>query len=82
MADTEYRRFEDAEGNVWEVRPREDYKWLVAPVGEDGRTPMIVTPPPETDDPAGLDEEELRTLLEAGIPTEGISGPFPSAGES
>jgi len=71
----ERRRFEDPDGNGWEVDPREDFKWHVVPLeGNDG-TRKIVTPPPQADDPFELSEEELQRLLESGIPTEGITEP-------
>lgn len=71
MADR--RTFEDADGHAWEIRPETDFKWYVVPVDGGDRVRRIVTPPPEVDDPAGLDEGALRRLLQSGIPAEGIS---------
>lgn len=77
----ERRRFEDADGNAWEIRTRADFKWHFVPVGGDGRARRIVTPQPDVDDPSDLSEEELRRLLEAGIPAEGISEPLEPSGD-
>lgn len=71
------RTFEDADGDAWEVRAQADFKWQFVPVDDGDRTRRIVTPPPEVDHPAGLDEEELRRLLQSGIPADGITEPTP-----
>lgn len=74
------RRFEDARGDGWEIRPQTDYKWQFLPLeGNDGMR-RIVTPPPEVDDPFDLDERELRKLLDGGIPTRGITEPLSPSG--
>lgn len=79
MAEQEVRRFEDEDGDAWEVHPQEDFKWQFVRAEGDAR--LIVSPPPGADDPDALSEEELRRLLESGIPTEGISEPLePGAG--
>lgn len=70
MAEDELRRFEDEHGNAWEVHAQEDFKWQFVRAG--GGERRIVTPPPGTDDPGGLSGDELRRLLESGIPTDGI----------
>lgn len=66
MAEDELRRFEDEQGNAWEVHPQEDFKWQFVRTGGDER--RIVTPPPGADDPGELSDDELRNLLESGIP--------------
>ena len=76
----EPRRFEDARGDSWEIRPRSDYKWHFVPLEGDDAMRKIVTPPPETDDPFDLSEKELQRLLDSGIPTEGISEPAGTTG--
>ena len=79
MADRELRTFEDEDGDTWEVHPQEDFKWQFVRAGGDAR--LIVTPPPGTDDPRDLSDEELGHLLESGIPAGGISEPLePDAG--
>ena len=74
MADQEIRQFEGEDGEAWEVHPQEDFKWQFVRAEGDAR--LIVTPPPGTDDPRELSDEELRGLLESGIPAEGISEPL------
>lgn len=71
MAEDQPRRFEDEQGDAWEVHPQEDFKWQFVRAGAEER--RIVTPPPGADDPGGLSDEELRRLLESGIPAEGIA---------
>jgi len=73
MADQERRRFEDADGHEWEVHPQEAFKWQFVPLEGDEAERRIVTPPPGADDPFDLSDDELRTLLESGIPTRDIT---------
>lgn len=75
MAD-EHRRFEDARGDSWEIRPQEDFKWHFVPLEGNDAIRKIVTPPPESDDPFALSEKELQRLLDSGIPTRGITEPI------
>ena len=76
----DHRRFEDARGNSWEIRPEEDYKWYFVPLEGNDSTRKITTPPPEADDPFDLDEDELQKLLDSGIPTQGVTEPLPGSG--
>ena len=76
----ELRRFEDARGDGWEIRPQADYKWHFVPLEDNDGIRKIGTPPPETDDPFDLSEKELQRLLDSGIPTQGISEPAGTAG--
>ena len=77
----ERRRFQDAQGNGWEIDAGEDFKWHFVPLEDTDRIRTIVTPPPEVDDPFDLDEHELQKLLDSGISTRGIREPLPSTGE-
>ena len=72
----DHRRFEDARGNSWEIRPEADYKWHFVPAEGSDATRRIATPPPAADDPSDLDREELQRLLDSSIPSEGISEPL------
>lgn len=72
----EYRRFEDARGDGWEIRPQEVYKWQFMPLEGNDSIRKIVTPPPGVDDPFALSEKELQRLLDSGIPTQGITEPI------
>lgn len=74
MAEDERRRFEDEDDHAWEVHAQEDFKWQF--VRAEGDERRIVTPPPEADDPHELSDEEMRTLLESGIPAAGITEPL------
>ncbi len=59
-----YRRFDDKEGNAWEVRDRSGSEWDLEPVGGNpGRTVSVPAPGYQTD-PFELSVEELQRLLE------------------
>lgn len=76
----DYRRFEDAQGEGWEIRPQENFKWQFVPLEGNEAIRKIVTPPPQVDDPFDLDEHELQKLLDSGIPTQGINEPISPSG--
>lgn len=76
----DYRRFEDAKNEGWEIRPQENFKWQFVPVEGNDAVRKIVTPPPQVDDPFDLDEHELQKLLDSGIPTQGINEPISPSG--
>lgn len=78
MAAEEHRTFQDRDGNKWEIRAVEDFKWHFEPGKANPRARKIITPPPNVDDPAALSEEELQNLLDGGIPTDGVTEPLRS----
>lgn len=76
----EHRKFEDARGDSWEIRPERDFKWYFVPLEGNEAIRRIVTPPPRADDPFELSEQELQKLLDSGIPTQGVTEPLPASG--
>lgn len=76
MAAKEHRTFVDREGNSWEIRAVEDFKWQLEPGEANPRARKIVTPPPNVDAPSELSDEELQNLLDGGIPTDGVTEPL------
>lgn len=81
MTAEDFRRFEDARGDGWEIRPETDFKWYFVPLEGNDRIRKIVTPPPTADDPFDLDARELQKLLDSGIPTQGVTEPLPAVEE-
>ena len=58
-----YRRFEDKDGNTWEVRDRSGSQWDFEPVGGNPARPKSVSAPGYQADPFELSIEELQQLL-------------------
>jgi hypothetical protein len=60
-----YRRFEDREGNTWEIRDLSDVTWEFEPVSQPhGRTERVPAPGHQKD-PFDLSVEELQRLLDS-----------------
>ena len=58
-----YRRFDDKNGNTWEVRDRSSSRWDFEPVGNNPGRPVSVDAPGYQSDPFELSLEELQQLL-------------------
>ncbi|UCG86604.1 MAG: hypothetical protein JSW71_22345 [Gemmatimonadota bacterium] len=58
-----YRRFNDEEGNTWEVRDRSGSEWDLEPVGGNPGKTISVPAPSYQADPFELSVEELQRLL-------------------
>jgi len=58
-----YRRFEDKNGNTWEVRDRSGNQWDLEPVGGNPGRSVSVPAPGYQVDPFELSVEELHGLL-------------------
>jgi hypothetical protein len=58
-----YRRFNDTEGNEWEVRDVSRSQWEIQPVGDNPNRSKTVPAPGYEKDPFELSEEELQRLL-------------------
>jgi len=58
-----YRRFDDRDGEVWEVRDHSGSEWELQPVSGDAR-PITVPAPGHEADPFELSVEELQRLLD------------------
>jgi hypothetical protein len=59
-----YRRFDDRDGNVWEVRDRSDSYWDLEPIRGNRGKPVSVPAPGYQSDPFELSVEELQRLLD------------------
>lgn len=68
-----YRRFDDRDGEVWEVRDSSGSEWELQPVSGDVR-PISVPSPGYEADPFELSVEELQRLLDTA---RGVSGRSP-----
>ena len=58
-----YRRFDDKNGNIWEVRDRSGSEWDLEPVGGNPGKTVRVPAPGYQADPFELSVEELLRLL-------------------
>ena len=58
-----YRRFDDEDGNTWEVRDRSGSEWDLEPVGGNPGRPVRVPAPGYQADPFELSVEELQRML-------------------
>ena len=58
-----YRRFDDKNGNTWEVRDKSSSRWDFEPVGGNPARPVSVDAPGYQADPFELSVEELQQLL-------------------
>lgn len=59
-----FRRFVDASGHEWEVRPRTKDEWELAPAGSNEERPRWVRSPGYERDPFELSKEELQRLVD------------------
>jgi hypothetical protein len=58
-----YRRFDDKNGNTWEVRDRSGSEWDLEPVGGNPGARISVPAPGYQADPFELSVEELQLML-------------------
>lgn len=59
-----YRRFDDRDGNTWEVREDATTGWRFEPVSGNPHPARTVTPPRYQADPFELSAQELQQLIE------------------
>lgn len=60
-----FRKFADAMGREWEVRPVSRSEWELSPTGSNPERPRTVAAPGYETDPYELSKEELQRLLDA-----------------
>lgn len=65
------RKFQDRQGDGWEVRAEGSREWRLDPLEGNDQMPRKVTPPGHTDDPFELSEKELQRMLDGGQPAQG-----------
>lgn len=71
-----YRKFQDRNGNGWEVRTESRQRWRFEPLRGSDEKPRMVTPPLYAEDPFELSEQELQKMLDEARPAPGTgSGP-------
>lgn len=73
-----HRRFEDRNGDGWEVREVSSRKWHFEPLPGNDQMKKFVRPPSRVDDSFELSEQELQKLLDSGKPTQGVTETPPS----
>ena len=61
-----YRRFDDSEGGVWEVKDVSRSEWEFVPTSGAGK-PVRVAAPGYESDPFELSTEELQRMLDGAI---------------
>ena len=73
-----YRRFDDRDGNTWEVREDAMRGWAFEPVSGNPHERRTITPPKYQSDPFELSERELQRLIEEDRPerTRKAKNPF------
>lgn len=69
-----YRRFDDHDGETWEVRDRSRSEWELQPVSGTGNAVTVPAPGYEAD-PFELSVEELQRLLDTARGTSRRSPP-------
>ncbi len=72
-----FRRFEDAEGRPWEVRPRSRSEWHLEPLPGNAEVRRVIRPPSYENDPFELTDQELQRLLDSSRPPSHRSRPSP-----
>lgn len=68
-----HRRFQDRDGNGWEIRPDSRDRWRFEPLRDNPGMRRFARPPGHTDDPFELSQQEVQKMLDGSRPFQGMS---------